>query len=1177
MYLEEQIARDILNLNPSGTLDDAITERQFQVILKGFNHLYQPQHNFLYLADEVGLGKTYLALGIMSLFRHFSDNPDCHSDLILVPKKNLQEKWQKELHQFVRDNYLLPDSLVKSVMGSPVALCGNNQLHNCMEPVAVKSPSYEIFRSSSFSQALNRDHCVSLDAWKTLVEERASYFRDVHVKGHSLEHLFRRAVKSFGSDRDHALLRTRCYVYLLNATLPNIDLLVVDEAHNFKGGYTGNDTLRNNAMARFLGIVPHGEDRHKDDAIFEAIPELAELVRPVVKKVLLLSATPLDYDLNDIKQQLDCFLPEHSFRDANNGHHDYLRSVLIRGLMEIKVDGHPYSRNMYRHEHRNGNVRKDDERPQKIEKDLDNLILGVMQYRTIRHLKQKNNASFELGMLAGFESFAASAPSSKGKVFEDSTSKDNEAVDENIIRSLVQSYQKKFNQTIPHVKQDALAKELVERMINGEKSLVFVRRVASTRELESKIADFYACHIHDRLVGSRFLNRYRSPQLDQMLKAFDERKRLDDINQTLKKVAERICQYDRNSPGLIARHEATKAKYPTEKAEKISDWLVHQVLEVYHSVGENSQVDAFREMTDRHLHRERIDADYRELALQLVLINKDPELDDAFVEELDESDNASYFFSEFFLRNPEGQKFRKRMYSRSWFDLNFFLINEKYRLVDIDKAVLANVPEIPDNISKESQKSDFYQERIRESIRSGKNTECSVAQVFTDTTFLTEILMNICTEHFSQWVENIRELFGENPENGLLQIDILNDLLKGIFRNGPGLLPAFIVETKYRGGEEFPEAMTQMLLEYFPEVISEVEHILKDFELICAKNLPKRNAVGNLMRGLEPVTGISGQHRKSVSRTAAQFRMPGWPLVLITTDILKEGEDLHLYCKDVFHYGIAWKASDMDQRNGRIDRIGSMSYRKIKASDRIDSDSMVHVFVPYLADTLEVNQVSRVFHGIDQFVRTFYDFTDVTKQESSASTEDVVSMIPSQIQERLFSKFDHEHFKSYRPDCEPLTIRKFRGPTAKEILEQLNQLVTCLSGQGDYFYGPKMDNANFRIVGDLIIEHDSGSQRRGPFSLMVTKGSSPGEYMLKIISQICEERGRTKREKEQIYAHLSQRGYTYNIYREHITAVDTCSLGLDIVDLAQRLKDLVLVADQLEFDLIGQDLNVIDL
>ncbi len=79
-------------------------------------------HNILdktgvaYLADEVGMGKTYVALGALALFRHF--NP-AFRVLVLAPRRNIQQKWMKELRNFVANNVRYPDLRVKGMDGRP--------------------------------------------------------------------------------------------------------------------------------------------------------------------------------------------------------------------------------------------------------------------------------------------------------------------------------------------------------------------------------------------------------------------------------------------------------------------------------------------------------------------------------------------------------------------------------------------------------------------------------------------------------------------------------------------------------------------------------------------------------------------------------------------------------------------------------------------------------------------------------------------------------------------------------------------------------------------------------------------------------------------------------------------------------------------------------------------------
>src|SRR5206468_13021446 len=72
--------------------------------------------------------------------------------------------------------------------------------------------------------------------------------------------------------------------------------------------------------------------------------------------------------------------------------------------------------------------------------------------------------------------------------------------------------------------------------------------------------------------------------------------------------------------------------------------------------------------------------------------------------------------------------------------------------------------------------------------------------------------------------------------------------------------------------------------------------------------LSLHDALPILLRAQQPIGGMSGQVNQTVVR---QFRMPGYPFILTTTDLLQEGEDLHLFCSDVYHYGIAWMPSSM--------------------------------------------------------------------------------------------------------------------------------------------------------------------------------------------------------------------------------------------------------------------------
>ncbi len=127
-----------------------------------------------------------------------------------------------------------------------------------------------------------------------------------------------------------------------------------------------------------------------------------------------------------------------------------------------------------------------------------------------------------------------------------------------------------------------------------------------------------------------------------------------------------------------------------------------------------------------------------------------------------------------------------------------------------------------------------------------------------------------------------------------------------------------------------------------------------------------RRAYSNVLQNQSPVATSS---RSKVKRLVQQFRMPGYPLVLVTTDILQEGEDLHTSCAEIMHYGITWTPSGMEQRTGRVDRIGSLTQRRLDGNSVApDPSDKIQVYYPHLRDTVEVLQVERVLTRLNRFI-----------------------------------------------------------------------------------------------------------------------------------------------------------------------------------------------------------------
>ena len=74
----------------------AFAGQQREGAVAAFNML--ARNGCAYLADEVGMGKTYVALGVMSVLRYL----DPHARIVVIaPRENIQHKRVKELHNFV--------------------------------------------------------------------------------------------------------------------------------------------------------------------------------------------------------------------------------------------------------------------------------------------------------------------------------------------------------------------------------------------------------------------------------------------------------------------------------------------------------------------------------------------------------------------------------------------------------------------------------------------------------------------------------------------------------------------------------------------------------------------------------------------------------------------------------------------------------------------------------------------------------------------------------------------------------------------------------------------------------------------------------------------------------------------------------------------------------------------
>ena len=86
--------------------------------------------------------------------------------------------------------------------------------------------------------------------------------------------------------------------------------------------------------------------------------------------------------------------------------------------------------------------------------------------------------------------------------------------------------------------------------------------------------------------------------------------------------------------------------------------------------------------------------------------------------------------------------------------------------------------------------------------------------------------------------------------------------------------------------------------------------------------------------------------RKTRERILRAFNTPFIPDILVCSRVMGEGVDLHLYCRHVIHHDLDWNPSSIEQRTGRVDRLGC------KAEGALP----IEVYLPYLSGAADERQ-----------------------------------------------------------------------------------------------------------------------------------------------------------------------------------------------------------------------------
>jgi hypothetical protein len=129
--------------------------------------------------------------------------------------------------------------------------------------------------------------------------------------------------------------------------------------------------------------------------------------------------------------------------------------------------------------------------------------------------------------------------------------------------------------------------------------------------------------------------------------------------------------------------------------------------------------------------------------------------------------------------------------------------------------------------------------------------------------------------------------------------------------------------------------------------------------------------------------------REARSRLMLAFNTPFFPDILVCSQVMGEGIDLQRFCRHVIHHDLDWNPSSIEQRTGRVDRLGC----------KAEGQFPIHVYLPYLAGTSDERQYL-VMRDREDWFKIVMGQEEVARM--SSSLEETTGMrLPSEMQESL--------------------------------------------------------------------------------------------------------------------------------------------------------------------------------
>jgi len=578
----------------------------------------------------------------------------------------------------------------------------------------------------------------------------------------------------------------------------------------------------------------------------------------------------------------------------------------------------------------------------------------------------------------------------------------SDARDRHVIGAISDSYIRAgLGRTLPHPKMDIVTRNLAQQLFDGgRKQIVFVRRVKSVKELKNKLDDHYnewlANYIRQQLrkhpqalgvmksVIQEYLGKSRYRDDDISGGEFHTGKAGDAGDRQLPKNDTLFAWFFRGEPpDVVGRLLTTGAEtHTTPEAMRIGLGAKNQVIS---SLLEINWAAALARIKDIDIHK-IYESHGKEIA------------------------RRASRFTVGAIQNDQLEIFEaSQLAFLEWYA-------EYYRAPGLERLVGHLSPRVPVEKTVEISK-----QRLLDSLE-------------THTFFCALDKVNLLQDLFPRLNGTLnRAIEGDPVDIELMQtLDIHKALISLCIRTGHGTVDLYLARLR-QGTTNLTAAARRAWMDDIASQLAnqsrsatfstyrELNNLASHLDLVIKTNLPEiydkspdeyRKYLAQTLNPVAPIIGATGETVSSRSAQARKFRMPGYPLALISTDVFQEGEDLHTFCDSVMHYGLSGSPVSIEQKTGRVDRVGSKAQRRLLSygeDEDIGDEQLIQVTFPFVRESIEVLQVRQLCHNINAFIASLHkivsesiDIQDIIDTEEALRDR---TAIPEQIRTPLQSPY----------------------------------------------------------------------------------------------------------------------------------------------------------------------------